>query len=369
MHDLSPSSGGSGEPAPAAILVLRAPSGLSGDMFVAGLCRMAGLDAAAVEALVARLGVPQLAGALRVVPRSVSGISGYGCEIRLPHVHRHATMADIRELIGKSGMSRRGGELALAAFEELARAEAAVHGVAVEAVAFHEVGALDSILDVCLSAELFALIGPSRFVCGPLPVSDGVVACAHGLLSTPAPATLALLEGMPVYGIPGAGETVTPTAAALLRAFQVEFGDWPAMVLTRQARAFGTRIIPGVPNGAVFALGEPSRLGRPDIRDGRDRAGDEGDAPHSHEHSHAHPHEHSHDHAHEHSHARPHAHAHEHSHDHPYEHSHARPHAHAHEHSHDHAHEHSHARPHDHVHDHGHDQPAVPTGRGRSRPQ
>jgi uncharacterized protein (DUF111 family) len=243
------------------VLVLRAPSGVSGDMFVAGLSRLVGLDAAAVEAAVGRLGVPELAGALRVVPRSVSGISGYGCEIRLPHMHHHTTMADIRELIGKSDLSAPGRALALAAFGELARAEAAVHGIDAEAVAFHEVGALDSILDVCLAAELFALIGPSRFVCGPLPISDGVVSCAHGLLSTPAPAPLILLEGMPVYGIPGAGETVTPTAAALLRAFDPEFGDWPAMVLERQVRAFGTRIIPGVPNGAVFALGEPSHAG------------------------------------------------------------------------------------------------------------
>jgi uncharacterized protein (DUF111 family) len=178
-------------------------------------------------------------------------------------VHHHTTLAAIRELIGKSALARRGRELALAAFGELARAEAVVHGVDPEAVAFHEVGALDSILDVCLSAEIFARIGPSRFVCGPLPISDGVVACAHGLLSTPAPATLALLEGMPVYGIPGAGETVTPTAAALLRAFDPEFGDWPAMVLTRQVRAFGTRILPGVPNGAVFALGVPFPSDRP----------------------------------------------------------------------------------------------------------
>ncbi len=271
------------------VLVLRAPSGISGDMFVAGLSRLAGLDAAAVEAAVGRLGIPELAGALRVVPRAVSGISGYGCEIRLPHVHHHTAMADIRELIGESGMSPRGRELALAAFGELARAEAAVHGVDAEAVTFHEVGALDSILDVCLAAELFAGIGPSRFVCGPLPVSDGVVSCAHGLLSTPAPATLILLEGMPVYGIPRAGETVTPTAAALLRAFQAEFGNWPAMVLKRQVRAFGTRIVPGVPNGAVFALGEPSASGN-----GIPFDHVQGDSARDSSHPHAHAHHHGH---------------------------------------------------------------------------
>jgi uncharacterized protein (DUF111 family) len=247
------------------VLVVRAPSGLSGDMFVAGLVRLAGLDAPALAEVVMRLGLPELDGALAVVDTSVSGIAGAGCDIRLPHVHSHTTMADIRGLVAAGRLSPRGRELALTAFGELARAEAAVHGVAVDDVAFHEVGALDSILDVCLSAELFAMIDPSRFVCSPLPVSDGMVACAHGLLSTPAPATLALLEGMPIYGIsggisggiPGAGETVTPTAAALLRAFAPQFGPWPPMRLTRQVRAYGGRIIPGVPNGAIFALGEP----------------------------------------------------------------------------------------------------------------
>ncbi|MDQ7830849.1 MAG: LarC family nickel insertion protein [Desulfovibrionaceae bacterium] len=243
------------------ILVVRAPSGLSGDMFVAGLVRLADLDAQALAGIVARLGLPELDGALAVVDTTVSGIAGAGCDIRLPHVHSHTTMADIRGLIAAGRLSPRGRELALTAFGELARAEAAVHGVAVDDVAFHEVGALDSILDVCLSAELFAMIDPSRFVCSPLPVSDGVVACAHGLLSTPAPATLALLEGMPIYGIPGAGETVTPTAAALLRAFAPQFGPWPPMRLTRQVRAYGGRIIPGVPNGAIFALGQPLPAG------------------------------------------------------------------------------------------------------------
>ncbi|KUG28757.1 hypothetical protein ASZ90_001363 [hydrocarbon metagenome] len=261
--------------------MVRAPSGLSGDMFVAGLVRLAGLGAPALAGIVARLGVPELDGALAVVDRSVSGIAGAGCDIRLPHVHSHTTMADIRGLIDAGRLSVRGRELALTAFGELARAEAAVHGVAVDDVAFHEVGALDSILDVCLSAELFAMIDPSRFVCSPLPVSDGVVACAHGLMSTPAPATLALLEGMPIYGIPGgipgAGETVTPTAAALVRAFAAQFGPWPPMRLMRQVRAYGGRVIPGVPNGAIFALGEALPA---DLAAGHGHAGD--GPPHRH---------------------------------------------------------------------------------------
>ena len=306
-NDAFPDLPASPAPPTGPVLVVRAPSGLSGDMFVAGLVRLAGLDAPALAEVVMRLGLPELDGALAVVDTFVSGIAGAGCDIRLPHVHSHTTMADIRGLIDAGRLSVRGRELALAAFGELARAEAAVHGVAVDDVAFHEVGALDSILDVCLSAELFAMIDPSRFVCSPLPVSDGVVACAHGLLSTPAPATLALLEGMPIYGIPGgipgAGETVTPTAAALLRAFAPQFGPWPPMRLMRQVRAYGGRVIPGVPNGAIFALGEalPADLAAECPAARADGALPSGRPGHHHahpDHGHAHDHVHDHDHGH-----------------------------------------------------------------------
>ena len=78
----------------------------------------------------------------------------------------------------------------------------------------------------------------------------------HGLLATPAPAVLHLLAGLPVYGIQSHGETVTPTAAALLRAMDATFGLWPAVTLTRHVRAYGGRVLPGVPNGALFALGQ-----------------------------------------------------------------------------------------------------------------
>lgn len=237
------------------LLVIRAPSGLSGDMLVSGLAALAGLDAVAFDAVLARVGLPELAGAVRVVPRALNGIAGVGLETDLPRQHEHRHLGDILAIIAASGLGEQAKAAAARAFTLLAEAEAAVHGQTPAAVHFHEVGALDSILDVCLACELFTTLAPHRFICSPLPVCDGAVRCAHGLLAAPAPAVLYLLAGVPIYGIDSCGETVTPTAAALLKALGAHFGPWPPMVLSRHARAFGGRVLPNVPNGAVFALG------------------------------------------------------------------------------------------------------------------
>ena len=242
------------------LLVVRAPSGLSGDMFLAGLSRLAGLDQTGLDALCASVNLPDLAGAISLVPRAVQSISGHGLEVRLPHVHEHRHLEDIRGIVAASSLTERAKELSLAAFGLLADAEAHVHGVTPDKVHFHEVGALDSILDVCLTCALFDRLSPDRFVCGPLPVCDGVVHCGHGVLSTPAPASLRLLEGLPVVGIESRGETLTPTALSLLKALGAQFGPWPAMVIERQERIYGSRVLPGVPNGAVFAWGTSHTL-------------------------------------------------------------------------------------------------------------
>jgi hypothetical protein len=227
-------------------------------MLVAGLALMAGADDAALGALCAAVGVAGLNGSVRLLPRSVAGIGGYGLAVDLPHEHAHRNLCDIVAIIEASALSAGAKALAARAFELLAEAEAEVHGREPGEVTFHEVGALDSILDVCLAAALYDRLGPSRFVCGPLPLCDGVARSAHGPLFTPAPAVLRLLTGVAVTGLSSAGETVTPTAIALLKAFGAEFGGWPDMVVTARAVVFGSRLLPGVPNGAVFAVGQAS---------------------------------------------------------------------------------------------------------------
>lgn len=251
------------EPAPgrqlpkgASVLTLRASSGVSGDMMLAGLAALAGLSDADLDALTAELALPALKGAVSLEERSVNAISGVGCKIALPHEHTHRTLADIEKIITGSAMPDEAKELSLKAFHLLADAESAVHGKRPEEVSFHEVGALDSILDTCLVCRIFTLLKPDHFICSPLPMADGVINCAHGLVHSPAPAVLRLLEGVPVCEFSGRGETVTPTAISLLKALGADFGPWPRMTVQKSVISYGSKVFENAPNGALWILGK-----------------------------------------------------------------------------------------------------------------
>ena len=241
---------------PPRIITVRPASGLSGDIMLAGLAALARLDQPRLDAMTEELGLPALRGCLALEPRSVNHIAGFGCRIDLPHEHVHRTLTDILTIIEASNMPDRARDAAASAFRLLAGAEAAVHGLTPDKVAFHEVGALDSILDTCLVCRLFVELDAERLVCGPLPLADGAARCAHGQIAVPAPAVLRLLEGVPVCAFPGRGETVTPTAAALLKALNADFGPWPSMTVRATAISYGTRVFPDAPNGAIWALGD-----------------------------------------------------------------------------------------------------------------
>lgn len=236
------------------VLTIRAHSGLSGDIFLAGLLCMTGTSPQELETCLASI-MPELAGCVRLVRKEVNHVGGWHAQVTLPHQHEHRTLADILGIITGCTMSEKGKELASKTFTLLARAEAAVHGRSPEEVHFHEVGALDSILDICLSCELFLSLSPSRFIVSPLPMADGFVHCAHGIIPVPAPAVLELMEGVSVRPFPGQGETVTPTAMALLKTLEARFGPWPAINIERKALVYGSRVFKDAPNGVIFAYG------------------------------------------------------------------------------------------------------------------
>ncbi len=238
------------------VLTIRAHSGLSGDIFLAGLLCMTGVTKEELEKDLTAI-MPELSGSVRLVRREVNHIGGWHAEVSLPHQHEHRTLADILALIAACGLSEEGKELSSRAFTLLAVAEGAARGRTPDQVHFHDVGALDSILDICMSCELFHRLSPSRFVVSPLPMADGFVHCAHGIIPVPAPAVLELMDGIPVRPFPGQGETVTPTAMALLRALNAEFGPWPAMTVEKKAIIYGSRVFEDAPNGAIFACGTP----------------------------------------------------------------------------------------------------------------
>lgn len=240
----------------APVITVRSSSGLSGDMMLSGLAGLAGLDNTELNTLVGELRLPALERCLSIEARSVNHIAGIGCAINLPHEHAHRNLADIVTIINNSDMPERARTLSIQAFTLLAEAEAAVHGKQRNEVTFHEVGALDSILDTCLVCRLFTILAPSRFICSPLPLADGAIYCAHGFIPSPAPAVLRLLENVPVCGFRGRGETVTPTAIALLKALGAEFGSWPAITVMKTVISYGGRVFEDAPNGAIWALGK-----------------------------------------------------------------------------------------------------------------
>jgi uncharacterized protein (DUF111 family) len=225
---------------------------------VSGLFKVAGLADPDMDGALEALGFPELRGKVRVEPKSLGAVGGWGLSMELPHEREHRTLADVLELFEKSKISAEARESAERAFWLLARAEGEVHSLPPERVEFHEVGALDSILDTGLAAVFFHLLAPALFVSGPLPLCDGTISCAHGLLASPAPAVSILLQGAAVRGISSEGETVTPTGIALLKAFGASYGPWPEMTVETQALIYGGRTLPGVPNGALFAAGRLS---------------------------------------------------------------------------------------------------------------
>lgn len=282
----------------APLLVLRTPSGISGDMLVAGLARLSG-DENAVDGFLADLLMPQLSGTVSIRPHAINSISGWRAFVDVPDEHIHRPLTAIVEIIEASRLTDGARALSIATFELLAQAEGHVHGMPPDNVEFHEVGALDSIIDICLASALFDRIAPARFHCSALPVCDGQIDSAHGLLATPAPAVQEMLRGVPVYGIASRGETVTPTALAFLKAAGAVFGPWPPMQVNDIVRIFGGKILPGIANGAIFALGLPAG-------EAPDKA--EMPATHSHDHVHDrhdphghHHHDHDHDHIHKHN--------------------------------------------------------------------
>lgn len=235
-------------------IVLRTPSGISGDMLLTGLARLAGVSNAELSALVDQIGLPALTDCVTIEETHVEWITGFRARITLPHEHHHRTLKAICDIITASTLEAAAKALATKAFTILAEAEARVHACSVDEVHFHEVGALDSILDTCVAAALFTRLAPASFHCSPLPMADGTIACAHGILASPPPAVQEMLAGIPVYGVDAEGETVTPTALAFLKAAGAQFGKWPQGTVITSARAYGGKLFKHIPNGAMFFL-------------------------------------------------------------------------------------------------------------------
>lgn len=218
-------------------------SGISGDMLLGALLH-AGLDLATLQESLATL--PLSGYSLEAEPVTEHGIRGVRLQVRLdehaPHAHRR--LADITALLDAASLPERAHERAQAIFQRLAQAEATIHGTIPEEVTFHEVGAVDSIVDIVGAALALEIMDITDVYCSELPLTSGRVRSAHGALPVPAPATLELLKGTDAVwrSVPTEGELVTPTGAALVAAL-ARF-ERPAMRLSAVGYGFGTRKLP-----------------------------------------------------------------------------------------------------------------------------
>jgi hypothetical protein len=173
------------------------------------------------------------------------------------HTHApHRSLSAILAIIRSASLSEAVKLRATRAFQLLGEAEAAIHSVPVEEVHFHEVGAVDTIVDIVCAAAGAEVLGVDRWLASPLNVGSGTVVCQHGTLPVPAPATLALLGDAPVYAAGPPMERVTPTGAVLLRMLDVQYGQLPAMRIVKTGYGAGGRETPGEPNLLRLLVGE-----------------------------------------------------------------------------------------------------------------
>lgn len=227
-------------------------SGISGDMTLAALLD-AGVEAETVRDGLASLGLP-----IRVDVAKVrkGGFAATQITIEAPEEHVHRHLPDVEEILQRGRLTSSQRELALRIFRRLAEAEAEAHGMPLEKVHFHEVGALDSIADIAGVAIALDVLGAQRITSRSVPTGSGMVKCAHGLMPIPAPGTAALLRGVPLAPSSIKAELTTPTGAAILTTVVQEWTEQPVMTLERIGHGAGQRDFLEQPNLLRVFVGE-----------------------------------------------------------------------------------------------------------------
>lgn len=240
-------------------------SGVAGDMTLAALVS-AGWPAAELEALPARLGLMGVTIAITPVRRGP--FAAVHVDVRSDERQPHRHLHHIDAILDRADLPTHVRDQAKAVFRRLAEAEAEVHGSTVQKVHFHEVGAVDAIVDIAGALLGLDALGVTRVSASVLPLGRGSVDSQHGRIPVPAPATALLLRGVPVVGGPVEGELVTPTGAALLATLAGSWGDPPAMRLASVGTGAGTKDFPDHPNILRLLIGDvaPATGGAPEER-------------------------------------------------------------------------------------------------------
>jgi len=245
-------------------------SGIAGDMFLGALIDLgAPLDGVLKALEPVKVRHPYRVSVQKVQRHGIGAIDlkvqaedGGHPEHGHHHAHSHTHYGDLLTMIDQLDSTDRAKERARAVTKALAQAEAAVHGTSIEKVHFHEVGAVDSIVDMLGSAVGLELLGVDSLSCGALPISRGFVKCDHGVMPIPAPATALLMRGVATVGVDREGELVTPTGAAIVAALCQIYGPQPPMTTHGVGYGAGDREDPNIPNLLRLILGEPTTQGR-----------------------------------------------------------------------------------------------------------
>jgi pyridinium-3,5-bisthiocarboxylic acid mononucleotide nickel chelatase len=228
-------------------------SGAAGDM-IAGAMLDAGLDFEFLKSQIATLGIENLAITVSETKRAGLRAKHFVPLIKEEHHHRH--LSDIIKIIQDSKIGEKPKQTAIAIFNRLAQAEATVHGKEPNDIHFHEVGAIDSIVDIVSAAVGFDALGIEKVYCSVLAVGGGQIKAAHGIMPVPAPATAELLKGVPTVGGPIDKELLTPTGAAILTTVAKSFGQIPPMKIEATGYGAGTLDSEQVPNVVRLILGQ-----------------------------------------------------------------------------------------------------------------
>ena len=244
----------------ARVVYFDCPSGASGDMILGALVD-AGVEIEVLRVELEKLGVPGWTLEAREVRRGAFRATkiDVGVDRTAPRVPRH--LRDIVGILSGSGLASAVVATATRVFTRLAEAEARVHGSTVDEVHFHEVGALDAIVDVTGAVLGLHLLGAETVHVSPLPVGGGFVDGAHGRIPIPGPGTVELLRGFPMVDTGVRAELVTPTGAAILTTLATGVGRMPAMTLERAGYGAGTADLPGTPNVLRCLVGEAAPTG------------------------------------------------------------------------------------------------------------
>ncbi len=229
------------------ILYLDCQAGISGDMTVGALLDL-GVPLDHLRGELGKLELPAGSYELSTSRTERLHMPALKFDVAVHDHHTHRHYAGIDAMIAASGLSDQVKEQSRLIFRTLAEAEATVHGVEIEQVHFHEVGAIDSIVDIVATAICLQYLQVQQIYASALPLGSGFVETAHGRLPVPAPATAELLKGLPLHGDCGPGERVTPTGAAILVALVSRFGQQPTMVLEKTGCGAGGKDFADCPN-------------------------------------------------------------------------------------------------------------------------